>query len=91
MGLLDHRQICRHFDHTEQTCITLRVRTALADALLGEGIAALAMLQARQRTLQGFSQAVGTALVALKQVVSHALRRLRTNARQTAQGLDQGV
>ena len=36
-------------------------------------------------------QSLRTALIALQQVISHALRRFRPDAREAAQGLDQVV
>jgi hypothetical protein len=58
-------------------------------SFFAEGVAATAVAQ----HLDGMTQRVGepqrALLVALQQVVGHALRRLRPDAGQAAQGLDQ--
>jgi hypothetical protein len=48
-------------------------------------------MQGLQRHVDAARQTVGTIAVALQEVIGHALRRFRTNPRQTAQGLNQLV
>jgi hypothetical protein len=62
-----------------------RVAADIAHLLLGEGAAIGAVADLRHRARQRLRQAHPAAAIALQQGKRHALRRLRANARQTAQ------
>ena len=49
------------------------------------------MADALQRSPHRYRQAFRAGTVTLQQVKGHALRRARTDTRQTAQGLNQGL
>ena len=91
VGLLHGVEVDRHFDHTQQRRVALGRGAAIADLVLGEGVAAGAAPQRIERAMQRRRKAIGAATVALQQMVGHALRRLGADARQATQRLDQFV
>ena len=91
LGLFHHVHVDRSLDDTQQRGVTLGRRTTAADILFAKGVAALAMAHDLQCEIETVGQAPGACTVSLHEVIRHALRRFRPDARQTAQGLDQRI
>jgi hypothetical protein len=87
--LLHADGIDRHFDDAQLRRVASRRKAAFANLGLGEVVAAGTVMQVLQRRIEPSRQPIGTIAVALQQVIGHALRRLRADARQATQGLDQ--
>jgi hypothetical protein len=87
--LLDHDLIGRRFDHAEQRRVALWIAAGSADFEFGEGIAARAMADAIDGPAQRVAKLARAFAVVLQQVIRHALGRLRSNAGQHLERLDQ--
>ena len=85
-GLLNGVDVRRTLHHADLAVfLATRVAADIAHLLLGEGAAIGAVADLRHRARQRLRQAHTAAAIALQQGKRHALRRLRANARQTAQ------
>jgi hypothetical protein len=91
MRLLHAVRIDRHFDDAQLRRVAPRREAALANLGLGEAVAARAVMQQLQGRIEPARQTIGPAPVALQQVVGHALCRLRSDAGQAAQSLDEFI
>jgi len=88
--LLNGVDIRRALYHADQTILlTPWIGANGADLLLGKGTAIGTVADFRHRPGQCLRQAHPAAAIALQQLKSHALRRFRPNAGQTAQRLHQ--
>src|ERR1043166_4486602 len=74
---------------TTQSSAAARRSAQRADRLLAEVVALAAAAPRPESGAQRLGQRAGAGAVVLQQVVGHALRRARTDARQHAQRLDQ--
>ena len=90
-GALQRRLVGRRLHHAELGVVTPGVQAGGANAVLGERVAALAVVDVFGRLYERARQCLGTRSVALQEVKRHPLRRLDPHARQPPQRLDQGV
>ena len=87
--LLDRHDVGGRFDDAERRGIAPRRRADLAKFAIGQHAAAPAVHDVRRRVLECARERAPAVTVAFEQVESHALGRLRADARQDAQGLDE--
>ena len=77
--------------HNDGINIAARRGTNHAQLAVRQHPAAAAMHYRRSRRLQGSGQRAGALAIALEQREGHALRGLRPDARQRAQGIEEGL
>ena len=87
--LLDRDDVGGRFDDAERRGVAPRRGADFAELAIRQHAAAPAVHDVRRRVLEGARERAAAVAVALEQVESHALGRLRADARQDAQGLDE--
>src|SRR3990167_1611155 len=88
-SLLHRVDIHRSFHHAQQAVIATRIEAQLADLILAEAAALLAVTNALHRLSQRLSQAHCATAITLEHLQRHALSSLLPHPRQDAQGIDQ--
>ena len=88
-GLLDRDHLGGLLDHAELRGISPLIGAQGAERVLAQGTATRATPNPRHGLRHETRQARPTLPIALQQIESDALRRLRTHARKTAEGIDQ--
>jgi hypothetical protein len=87
--LFECLHIGRCLDHAQQAGIAPAIGAQRANRFLAERAADRAIAHPVHGQRQRLGQLPAGVAIALKQVKGHALRRLRTNTRQTTQALDE--
>jgi hypothetical protein len=91
LRLLHHQQVSRRFNHAQQPAVAPRRQAQRTHRLFRKIVALLAVAHPRQRRTQRHRQPFSAGTVPLQQVEGHVLRRARSDTRQAAQRLDQGL
>lgn len=89
LGLLHHQQVGWRFHHTQQGSVAPRRAAQGADFFFSKAVAQTTMKDGIQRMRQRTGQFQGALLVALQQMVGHALGRFWADTGQAAQSFNQ--